>query len=107
MSPPTAQIAAADVPVGTLKELRCEGGGAVVVGHLESGFFAVAARCTHEAAPMRRAKIVDGTLVCPWHKVAFDIATGAPSGPPATVPLPIYDVEVRDGVVHIGPTGER
>jgi 3-phenylpropionate/trans-cinnamate dioxygenase ferredoxin subunit len=32
--------------------------------------------CPHAGAPMEKASIWDGQLVCPWHGMAFDIKTG-------------------------------
>ncbi len=54
------------------------GGTSVLLIHLEDGFYATAAHCTHTFAPLARGKITDGcTLVCPFHRAQFDIKTGA------------------------------
>ena len=43
-------------------------------------------------------------MECPLHSATFDLATGAPSGPPAFRPVRTHAVSVRDGdvVVHVG-----
>lgn len=45
----------------------------------------------------------DGTIECGWHGARFDIRTGAVLQGPATDPLPVYEVLVRDGAVLVGP----
>jgi 3-phenylpropionate/trans-cinnamate dioxygenase ferredoxin subunit len=45
---------------------------------------------------------VDGcTLECWLHGSRFDLRTGNPSGPPATAPVPVYPVEIREGDVYV------
>jgi 3-phenylpropionate/trans-cinnamate dioxygenase ferredoxin subunit len=49
----------------------------IVVYHLEDGFFATQANCTHVFAPLARGKILDDCKVqCPFHHARFDIRTG-------------------------------
>jgi len=45
----------------------------------------------------------DGTIECAWHGARFDRRTGDVRRHPATDPLPIYEVAVRDGQVFVGP----
>jgi 3-phenylpropionate/trans-cinnamate dioxygenase ferredoxin component len=49
----------------------------LVVYHLDDGFYATQASCTHLFAPLARGKILDGCKVqCPFHHARFDIRTG-------------------------------
>ena len=67
---------AQDLPVGSMKAVSA-GGVRVVVYHLEDGFHATQAQCTHTFGPLARGEIVDGCQVrCPLHRARFDIATG-------------------------------
>lgn len=45
----------------------------------------------------------NGTIECAWHGARFDITTGAVLQGPATDPLPVFEVMVRDGAVLVGP----
>jgi nitrite reductase/ring-hydroxylating ferredoxin subunit len=49
----------------------------VLVYHLDDGFYATQATCTHLFAPLGKGKILDGCKVqCPFHHARFDIRTG-------------------------------
>jgi 3-phenylpropionate/trans-cinnamate dioxygenase ferredoxin subunit len=49
----------------------------LVVYHLEDGFYATQASCTHLFAPLAKGKILEGCKVqCPFHHARFDIRTG-------------------------------
>ena len=87
----------------------------IVVYHLEDGFFATQANCTHVFAPLARGKILDGCKVqCPFHHARFDIRTGEvidwANFPPGIQvlnfvrgekALKTYKVSVKDGDVRV------
>ena len=51
---------------------------------------------------------VDGcTLECWLHGSRFDLRTGEPTGLPATEPVPVYPVEIRDGDVYVSLDTEQ
>jgi len=91
------------------------GGEKIVVYHLQDGFYATQASCTHVFAPLARGKIVDGCRVqCPFHRARFDIRTGEvidwANFPPGVQvfnivrsekALKTYKVSVRDGEVRV------
>lgn len=70
---------------------------------------AVAPSCPHLDAPLDRAVVGDGTVECPRHFYAYDLASGTNRFPGLSwaLPLPVWPVEVRDGVVHVALGGER
>lgn len=60
--------------------------------------------CTHQEFEMALGDAPgNGTIECAWHGARFDIRTGAVLQGPATDPLPVYDVLLRDGAVLVGP----
>lgn len=73
----------------------------LAVFNLNGAFHVTDDRCTHGDASLAEGEIDcdDGVVECPWHQGAFDIATGKPCGAPCTIPLRVYQVVVRDGVV--------
>jgi 3-phenylpropionate/trans-cinnamate dioxygenase ferredoxin component len=49
----------------------------IVLYHLDDGYFATQASCTHMFAPLARGKLLDGCKIqCPLHRARFDIRSG-------------------------------
>ncbi len=66
---------------------------------------ALGGACTHYHGPLGDG-VFDGELVrCPWHHACFRPETGEAARAPALDPLPMYEVETRDGRVFVA--GER
>jgi len=77
----------------------------VAIFHTDDGeVFAVDDTCTHANVSLSEGELDDHTLECWLHGSRFDIRTGDPSGPPATVPVNVYPVKVQDGEVFVGLT---
>lgn len=106
-----------ELPVGKHRLVNA-GGRNVIVYHLDDGFYATQATCTHIFAPLSKGKIVDGCKIqCPFHRARFDIRTGTvivwANWPPGLVEminlvrgrkdLKTYPVTVEGGkvMVHI------
>ncbi len=65
-----------DLDRGQMKSFSVAGE-RIVLYHLDEGFFATQANCTHMFAPLARGKILDGCKVqCPFHHARFDVRTG-------------------------------
>ena len=66
---------------------------------------AVGNQCTHQGAGLDRGVVrVSGsvrTVTCPAHGSMFDLETGKVMRPPATKPVPVYDVKIEDGRVFV------
>ena len=72
--------------------------------------FAIGNQCTHQGAGLDRGVVkISGsvkTVTCPAHGSMFNLETGKPMRPPATKPVPVYDVKVEDGRVYVRPRAE-
>lgn len=65
-----------DLPVGSHR-LFDAAGTKVIVYHLDDGYYATQAACTHIFAPLAKGKLVDGCKIqCPFHRARFDVRTG-------------------------------
>lgn len=64
---------------------------------------AYAANCPHAGGPLEEGAICHGRIICPWHKAAFDVASGALLEPPALVALDRYPVVVTGDDVMVTP----
>ena len=58
---------------------------------------AVSATCPHAGAPLAEGVRHGGRIICPWHKAAFCIRTGAVLDPPAVDNLQNYTVRLDGG----------
>ena len=95
-----AAPAASDDPVAQLTDVPSGGGlvvGDVVITRDGDTVHAFSATCTHQGCIV--SDVTDGEIHCPCHGSAFDATTGAVVTGPATRPLPVVPVEVRDGAV--------
>jgi 3-phenylpropionate/trans-cinnamate dioxygenase ferredoxin subunit len=63
--------------------------------------FAISDICSHADVPLSDGEVADCEIECWLHGSRFDLRTGKPSGPPATVAVPVYPVQVRDGDVLV------
>ncbi|HXW45149.1 MAG TPA: non-heme iron oxygenase ferredoxin subunit [Streptosporangiaceae bacterium] len=56
--------------------------------------FALQDVCSHEEVPLSEGEVYDHTVECWLHGSCFDVRTGKPTGPPATVAVPTYHVQI-------------
>ena len=98
----------ARVRVAPLAELPNEAGVRVEVGDHRIAVFrvgdqvyALGDRCSHAEASLAEGAIFDDEVECPHHGAAFRLTDGEPKTLPATSPVPVYEVDVADGVVYL------
>ena len=67
--------------------------------------FAIADVCSHADVALSEGDVEDGHIECWLHGSLFDLATGKPTGLPATKPVPTYAVTVEgdDVLVDLEP----
>ena len=90
-----------DIEAGTAVRAEVDGTALAIVRCEDGSVHAVYDECSHASVPLSEGEIDGCTLECWLHGSRFDLRTGNPSGPPATEPVPIYPVEVRDGDVYV------
>ncbi|HEX2773323.1 MAG TPA: non-heme iron oxygenase ferredoxin subunit [Micromonosporaceae bacterium] len=93
-----------DVPKGTTISADVEGTQVAIVHAEDGNFYAVYDECSHAAIPLSEGEVDGCTLECWLHGSRFDLRTGEPTGLPATEPVPVYPVEVRDGDIYLSLT---
>ena len=92
--------AVADVP--TDEALGVTVGDLDVAIAQDSGeFFAVQDLCSHAAVALSEGEVADCQIECWLHGSRFDLRTGKPTGLPATEPVAVFPVEVRDDGIYV------
>ncbi len=90
-----------DVAKGTSISTEIDGIEIAVVHADDDNFYAVRDECSHAAIALSEGEVDGCTLECWLHGSRFDLKTGVPTGLPATEPVTVYPVEVRDGDVYV------
>jgi nitrite reductase/ring-hydroxylating ferredoxin subunit len=92
-----------DVPAGQIRQFAVDGlDGAVAVANVEGEYFAFEDCCTHGAASLAEEGELSGHIVeCGWHGGRFNIRTGEATASPCTINLQTYELDVRDGRIHL------
>ena len=67
-------------------------------------FFAIQDLCSHAAVALSEGEVEECTVECWLHGSRFDLRTGEPTGLPATEPVAIFAVEIRDGDIYVSTT---
>lgn len=75
----------------------------IAVIRLGDEFYAIGDRCSHADYSLAEGEIDtdERTVECWKHGSAFSVETGEPTCLPATKPVPVYKVEVLDGVITV------
>jgi len=92
--------AVGDVPSGEVLRVELDDVDVAVV-RVEDEVFAVEDVCSHAEFPLSDGDVDGCTIECALHGSRFDLRTGKPSGPPATMPVKVFPVSVVDGDVYI------
>jgi 3-phenylpropionate/trans-cinnamate dioxygenase ferredoxin subunit len=95
---------AAEVAKGSVITTEIAGVDVAVVHADDDQFYAVRDECSHAAVALSEGEVDGCTLECWLHGSRFDLRTGEPSGLPATEPVAIFPVEIRDGDIYVSTT---
>jgi len=94
------------VPAGPVDQLdddaavhRDLDGHPVCVARSDGMVYAMLDECSHGQVELSEGDVADGHVECWLHGSRFDLATGVPTGPPATQAVPVYPVRITgDGI---------
>ena len=78
-------------------------GRAVAVVRIGDDFYAIGDTCSHEDYSLSEGEVLadECEIECWKHGSTFDLRTGEPQTLPATKAVPVYEVSVEDGAVHV------
>jgi 3-phenylpropionate/trans-cinnamate dioxygenase ferredoxin subunit len=67
----------------------------------EGEVYAIRDVCSHADVPLSEGEVEGTTIECWLHGSCFDLATGKPTGLPATRPVPVYPTKIDGGDVYV------
>jgi 3-phenylpropionate/trans-cinnamate dioxygenase ferredoxin subunit len=73
----------------------------VCVYRIDGQYYAIEDRCSHDDGPLCEGEREGFCIECPRHGAKFDLRTGEPLTLPATEPVDVFPVVVRDGEVFV------
>jgi 3-phenylpropionate/trans-cinnamate dioxygenase ferredoxin component len=87
---------------GTTLAIEAEGR-KLCLARAEGEVYAIADNCSHRDFPLSLGEVdAEGrTITCEWHGARFDLRSGTAECPPATRPVPVYEVRVEQGGVYV------
>jgi 3-phenylpropionate/trans-cinnamate dioxygenase ferredoxin subunit len=89
-----------DVPAGT-KKLVEAGRYEIVLCNTLDRIFAVENLCSHAHEKLDCGKMKNGWISCPVHGARFDLESGEPMNPPATMPVRTFEVRVVGDTIEV------
>ncbi|HET9519288.1 MAG TPA: non-heme iron oxygenase ferredoxin subunit [Actinoplanes sp.] len=96
--------ALADVAKGSVISAEVDGMAIAVVHADDDAVYAIRDECSHAAIALSEGEVDGCTLECWLHGSRFDLRTGEPTGLPATEPVAVFGVEIRDGDIYVSLT---
>jgi 3-phenylpropionate/trans-cinnamate dioxygenase ferredoxin subunit len=63
------------------------------------GYHVIEDVCSHDGQPLTEGLVEDCSIVCPRHSARFDLNTGKALCMPATEPIRVFRVEVKEDAV--------
>jgi len=92
---------AVDIAAGEVVAAEVNGVPLAIVHCGDGSYRAAYDECSHARIALSEGEVDGCTLECWLHGSRFDLTTGAPTGLPATQPVPVYPVELHDGDVYV------
>ncbi|WP_454797293.1 Rieske (2Fe-2S) protein [Novosphingobium lindaniclasticum] len=89
-----------DVPPGGKLVVEVNGVSVMLCNTLDR-VFAVQNLCSHAYETLECGRLRNGWISCPVHGARFDLETGDPINPPATMPIQTYEVRIVGDTIEV------
>lgn len=76
-------------------------GTSVLLANTRDRIFAVRNLCSHAYETLECGRVRNGWISCPVHGARFDLETGAPMNPPASLPIETYEVRIEGDTIEV------
>lgn len=90
-----------DLPAGTKITATVNGIELLLCHTTTDRFFAVRNLCSHAHETLDCGRMRGEWISCPVHGARFDLETGNPMNPPATIPIDTYEVRVVGDTIEV------
>jgi 3-phenylpropionate/trans-cinnamate dioxygenase ferredoxin subunit len=90
----------ADVPDGGAVRVLLDGVPVAIV-RSDGEVYAIHDVCSHANVALSEGEVEGRTIECWLHGSRFDLASGRPTGLPATQPVPVYPVKIEGDDVYV------
>jgi 3-phenylpropionate/trans-cinnamate dioxygenase ferredoxin component len=74
----------------------------ILVFNVAGDFIAIEDVCSHDGNSLGVGELRGYEITCPRHGASFDIRNGKALSLPAVVDIPVYPIQVIDGVIYVG-----
>ncbi len=91
------------VPEGYVRRFFADGV-ELAVARLDGSVYATSNYCTHLDCLLSSGKLVDDGIQCSCHGSVFDLQSGEPIYPPATVPVKTFPARESDAEIFVAIT---
>jgi len=89
-----------DLPAGAKKLVEANDI-EIVLCNTRDQIYAVRNLCSHAHEKLDCGKMKNGWIACPVHGARFDLETGQPMNPPATMPVTVYEVRIDGDTIEV------
>jgi len=89
-----------EVPAGGKKVVDVNGT-EIIVCNSKDKIFAVRNLCSHAHETLECGRVRNGWISCPVHGARFDLETGDPKNPPATLPIDTFEVRIDGDTIEV------
>lgn len=91
------------IPEGYVRRFFADGV-ELAVARLDGSVYATSNYCTHLDCLLSSGKLVDDGIQCSCHGSVFDLQSGDPIYPPATVPIKTFPTREEEGAIYVAIT---
>lgn len=96
----SAEIAARQVPLNTLRKLKISGL-SLCLAHTKAGWFAIQDACPHQKASLSQGQLnSQNQVICPLHQYTYSLLNGA-EGNCRTEACQVYEVVQEEGGLYL------
>ncbi|MCB2077934.1 MAG: non-heme iron oxygenase ferredoxin subunit [Novosphingobium sp.] len=89
-----------EVPSGSKKVVKIDDT-EILLCNTKDRIFAVRNLCSHAYETLDCGRMRSGWIACPVHGARFDLETGEPMNPPATMPIDTFEVRISGDTIEV------